>query len=136
MAAALLRPQPRVSVLPEHKRYRHGASRRQELQQRQATRLRPGWCPVRRRLLRGKWPDSVPSRELAALRWRLFRGVPIDVRARKMRETFVRLGPAFIKAGQALATRPDRHPTASVQGAREVTVRDGSIPIQRGHVSY
>ena len=50
---------------------------------------------------------STILRELAAMRWRLFRGVPIDVRARKMRETFVRLGPAFIKAGQALATRPD-----------------------------
>ena len=27
-----------------------------------------------------------------------------------MRETFIRLGPAFVKAGQALATRPDVFP--------------------------
>ena len=46
-------------------------------------------------------------RELGAMRLRLLRGVPIEIRARKMREGFVRLGPAFIKAGQALATRPD-----------------------------
>ena len=46
-------------------------------------------------------------KELGAMRWRLFRGVPIGERAIKMRETFIRLGPAFVKAGQALATRPD-----------------------------
>jgi predicted unusual protein kinase regulating ubiquinone biosynthesis (AarF/ABC1/UbiB family) len=45
--------------------------------------------------------------ELAAMKLRHIRNVPINIRARKMRETFIRLGPAFVKAGQALATRPD-----------------------------
>jgi len=45
--------------------------------------------------------------ELGAMQWRRVSGVPTDVRAVKMREAFIRLGPAFVKAGQALATRPD-----------------------------
>ena len=45
--------------------------------------------------------------ELAIVKLRHVRGVPIEIRARKMRECFIRLGPAFVKAGQALATRPD-----------------------------
>ena len=48
--------------------------------------------------------------ELGWMRLRLARGVAVDIRATKMRETFIRLGPAFVKAGQALATRPDVFP--------------------------
>ena len=47
------------------------------------------------------------AQEVGAVYLRLLRGVPVEERARKMRETFARLGPAFVKAGQALATRPD-----------------------------
>ena len=50
---------------------------------------------------------AVIASELGAMQWRRARGVPTEARARAMREAFVRLGPAFVKAGQALATRPD-----------------------------
>ena len=61
----------------------------------------PAWRPsgarVATRLVR-------ISLELGVIYARMLRGVPIERRARKMREAFVRLGPAFVKVGQALAT--------------------------------
>lgn len=48
--------------------------------------------------------------ELATIQFRRMRGVQVEVRARKIREAFVRLGPAFVKIGQALSTRRDALP--------------------------
>ncbi len=48
------------------------------------------------------WRLTTIAQELAAMRWRYFRGVPIEVRARMMREALVRLGPAFVKGGQVI----------------------------------
>ena len=53
-------------------------------------------------------------RELATMRLRLALGVPAHIRGAKMKEALIRLGPAFVKAGQALATRPDVFPPAQV----------------------
>ncbi|KAJ8601147.1 hypothetical protein CTAYLR_008498 [Chrysophaeum taylorii] len=52
------------------------------------------------------------SSTFAILRARLVRGVRVEIRARKIREAFVRLGPAFVKIGQALSTRRDVLPRA------------------------
>ena len=45
--------------------------------------------------------------ELGLLQLRKARGVDVAVRSVKFRRAFVRLGPAFVKIGQALATRRD-----------------------------
>lgn len=41
-------------------------------------------------------------------------------RARRLRETFVALGPAFVKLGQVLSTRPDALPPAYVEAFAEL----------------
>lgn len=48
--------------------------------------------------------------ELGTIQVRRMRGVRVDVRALKIREALVRLGPAFVKIGQALSTRRDALP--------------------------
>lgn len=49
--------------------------------------------------------------ELGTIQARRALGVTrVEVRARKIREAFVRLGPAFVKVGQALSTRRDALP--------------------------
>ena len=58
------------------------------------------------------------SLELAVIYARMLRGVPIERRARKMREAFVRLGPAFVKVGQALATRAEVPPLLAAELAK------------------
>ena len=45
--------------------------------------------------------------ELGLLQLRKARGVDVAIRSVKFRRAFVRLGPAFVKIGQALATRRD-----------------------------
>jgi hypothetical protein len=55
--------------------------------------------------------------ELGAMQWRRHTGVATVERAVKMREAFIRLGPAFVKAGQALATRQDAGFPPEVRGA-------------------
>ena len=45
--------------------------------------------------------------ELGLLQLRKARGVDVTIRSVKFRRAFVRLGPAFVKIGQALATRRD-----------------------------
>mmetsp|Transcript_2005 Transcript_2005/g.5942 ORF Transcript_2005/g.5942 Transcript_2005/m.5942 type:complete len:595 (-) Transcript_2005:60-1844(-) len=48
--------------------------------------------------------------ELGTIQLRKWRNVRVEVRSKKIREAFVRLGPAFVKIGQALATRRDLLP--------------------------
>lgn len=63
--------------------------------------------PPRPPLWKLGWRSLNILKELGFMKLRQIRGVPVNIRAVKMRETFIRLGPAFVKAGQALATRPD-----------------------------
>ncbi|KAH8046388.1 hypothetical protein JL722_13716 [Aureococcus anophagefferens] len=45
--------------------------------------------------------------ELGTIQLRKMRNVDVAIRCVKMREAFIRLGPAFVKIGQALSTRRD-----------------------------
>ncbi|GJP41198.1 hypothetical protein CLOM_g873 [Closterium sp. NIES-68] len=50
---------------------------------------------------------GVTIAELARMWWRKQMVADVRVRARKFRESLVRLGPFYVKLGQALSTRPD-----------------------------
>ena len=79
--------------------------------------------------------------ELGAIQLRRAAGVDVRVRSRKFREAFVRLGPAFVKIGQALSTRRDVLPAelcaelallqddmpVSLSGAEAVRVLEGEL---------
>ncbi|KAH8064143.1 hypothetical protein JL720_12941 [Aureococcus anophagefferens] len=71
--------------------------------------------------------------ELGTIQLRKMRNVDVAIRCVKMREAFIRLGPAFVKIGQALSTRRDVLPPelceARAAPGRDARLADG----RRGH---
>ena len=59
--------------------------------------------------------------ELGLLQLRKARGVDVAIRSVKFRRAFVRLGPAFVKIGQALATRRGDVAARAVRSTLTVT---------------